>query len=515
MARNTNSNQPTQVRKRNRTRSPAKDRKKNATESSNHGAENANSTAMTLSPPRTSKEADTNNNHHSKRTRKPANNTTIRNFFMPLQQQKTRAKAVTPTTPPTADKNNTNATVATPKPLRPSTTATPTTPPLDRLERRVRELEQACADKDEQLKAVADNRTILHTALQSALAQRTQELKDVQATHRAWQATSQASLESLVRDRAAQEAKLTRERLAADGARLGRITYARAGMRIVETWEEGFASTQLAARRQALKERNALLQERYEKANEIAQKLTEQNNDENGAVDKNEGWKEEKWTVGGVVVRTQLDALEAKESARFHLQTVQLEEKKLVAEEASLNEEKGAHVRALKRVASEDASRFKSRPKLHDRYLLKRLLGKGGFSEVWRAYDLVELREVAVKIHQLDPRWSDSKKENYTKHVSREYEIHRNVRHPRIVSLFDVFEIDNNSFATVLECCDGTDLDTLLKNRRVLPERDARAILLQILTGMLYLSQPSQDGSRQGIIHYDLKPGTNQTRRCW
>jgi len=139
--------------------------------------------------------------------------------------------------------------------------------------------------------------------------------------------------------------------------------------------------------------------------------------------------------------------------------------------------------------------------------MLKRLLGKGGFSEVWRAYDLVELREVAVKIHQLDPRWSDSKKENYTKHVSREYEIHRNVRHPRIVSLYDVFEIDNNSFATVLECCDGTDLDTLLKNRRFLPERDARAILLQILSGMLYLCQPSTDGSRQGIIHYDLKPG--------
>jgi tousled-like kinase len=38
-----------------------------------------------------------------------------------------------------------------------------------------------------------------------------------------------------------------------------------------------------------------------------------------------------------------------------------------------------------------------------------------------------------------------------------------------------------------------------------LPERQARAILLQMLTGMNYLSQPI--GSRQGIIHYDLKPG--------
>jgi tousled-like kinase len=141
---------------------------------------------------------------------------------------------------------------------------------------------------------------------------------------------------------------------------------------------------------------------------------------------------------------------------------------------------------------------------LDDRFLLRMLLGKGGFSEVWRAFDLVELREVAVKIHQLDPRWSDGKKENYTKHVSREYEIHRKVRHPRIVSLFHVFEIDNNSFATVLELCDGTDLDTLLKEKKVLPERDARAILLQILSGMKYLSQPSPNGER---------PGTKATRR--
>lgn len=142
---------------------------------------------------------------------------------------------------------------------------------------------------------------------------------------------------------------------------------------------------------------------------------------------------------------------------------------------------------------------------LHGRYVLDNLLGKGGFSEVWKGYDLVELREVAVKIHQLDPRWPDSKKENYTKHVSREYEIHRSVRHPRIVSLFDVFEIDNNSFATVLECCKGTDLDTLLKTKKRLPERQARSILLQILRGMRYLSEPSD--KRQGIIHYDLKPG--------
>lgn len=35
--------------------------------------------------------------------------------------------------------------------------------------------------------------------------------------------------------------------------------------------------------------------------------------------------------------------------------------------------------------------------------------------------------------------------------------------HDSIVRLFDVFEIDNDSFCTVLEVCEGHDLDVHLK----------------------------------------------------
>lgn len=66
------------------------------------------------------------------------------------------------------------------------------------------------------------------------------------------------------------------------------------------------------------------------------------------------------------------------------------------------------------------ASDFVKRPVLNSRYLLMHLLGKGGFSEVWKAMDLVEIREVAVKIHQLKNNWSDAKKANYVKHAARE-----------------------------------------------------------------------------------------------
>jgi tousled-like kinase len=55
----------------------------------------------------------------------------------------------------------------------------------------------------------------------------------------------------------------------------------------------------------------------------------------------------------------------------------------------------------LKRCQSEDRSRFsRDLPCLNNRYILLSMLGRGGFSEVWKALDLVELREVAVKVDE-------------------------------------------------------------------------------------------------------------------
>ena len=115
----------------------------------------------------------------------------------------------------------------------------------------------------------------------------------------------------------------------------------------------------------------------------------------------------------------------------------------------------------MKRIKNEDESVFIRDLKClnNSKYQLQSLLGKGGFSEVWKAFDLYDLKEVAVKIHKLNPAWPDDKRTNYIKHVTREYQIHKDMVHPRIVQLFDVFEIDDNSFATVLEYCKGIDLD--------------------------------------------------------
>ena len=71
----------------------------------------------------------------------------------------------------------------------------------------------------------------------------------------------------------------------------------------------------------------------------------------------------------------------------------------------------------------------------------------------------------------------------------------------RIVSLLDIFEIDNNTFATVLELCEGGDLDGYCKLHETLPEKEARTIVAQVVSGLLYLNTKPNS-----VIHYDLKP---------
>ncbi|CAN4107540.1 unnamed protein product [Withania somnifera] len=117
--------------------------------------------------------------------------------------------------------------------------------------------------------------------------------------------------------------------------------------------------------------------------------------------------------------------------------------------------------RKLLKKRQPDCSRFNNFQILNHRYALLNLLGKGGFSEVYKT-----------------------------------------LVHHHIVRLWEIFEIDHNTFCTVLEYCSGKDLDAALKATPVLPEREARIIIVQIFQVLVYLNKKSQR-----ITHYDLKPG--------
>lgn len=148
--------------------------------------------------------------------------------------------------------------------------------------------------------------------------------------------------------------------------------------------------------------------------------------------------------------------VEREECLRMAFNDVKRREAALKKEEEALQMRKKLHLLNIKRASDLAESRFSRwTHALNGQYVLVDLLGKGGFSEVWKAVDLRNFRYVACKIHQLNPAWSEAKKKNYTKHATREYKIHKGLRHERVVPLYHVFEIDTNSFATVLEYCPG------------------------------------------------------------
>lgn len=193
--------------------------------------------------------------------------------------------------------------------------------------------------------------------------------------------------------------------------------------------------------------------------------------------------------------------IELDEIYKLRREHLKKEEMDVQLEREKLDRERQLHIRELKRAGNEQASTYKNFSLLNKRYLMLCLLGKGGFSEVWKAFDVEENRYVACKIHHVNKDWKEEKKANYVKHAMREKDIHKSLDHCRIVKLYDLFTIDNHSFCTVLEYCPGNDLDFYLKQNKQISEKEARSIIMQVVSALVYLNE-----KRDPIIHYDLKP---------
>eukprot|EP00250_Pteridium_aquilinum_P035223 c891_g1_i1 orf=671-2644(+) len=278
------------------------------------------------------------------------------------------------------------------------------------------------------------------------------------------------------------ERQEARMRMRQDLIRLGNVSVVRAGTVISEGWEDGQAFRDIQVHlRSLLEQREAL--EKHRKS---------MRKGKSDKVDGNEG----------DLTAADEDSLVQEEMCKCRLLSIKREEEAVLRDRDRLELDRARHLREMRRIKDEDGSRFNNYPILNKRYTLLNLLGKGGFSEVYKAYDLVENRYVACKLHSLNGQWSEEKKQSYIRHAIREYNIHKSLIHPHIVRLWDIFEIDHNTFCTVLEFCSGKDLDAVLKATPILPEREARCILVQLFSGLVYMNSRSQR-----IIHYDLKPG--------
>ena len=130
---------------------------------------------------------------------------------------------------------------------------------------------------------------------------------------------------------------------------------------------------------------------------------------------------------------------------------------------------------------------------IKDYVVFKKRIGKGGFSNIYKAYDKKNQRMVAIKEICLDTlnKYKDS--------IKRETKIMKNLNHPNIVRLYDtIIDDTTDNIYLVLEYFSRGDFSKFLK-KRPLKEKYAKKYLKQLASGLKYLLENK-------IIHRDLKP---------
>jgi Protein kinase domain/Myb-like DNA-binding domain len=295
------------------------------------------------------------------------------------------------------------------------------------------------------------------------------------------------------------ERGLVRRKNSEDAYELGQAAVQRVGTQYVESWSGGALLVAVDARIAQLRvdceekkrDRNRLQREKSSRKKLLAAAR------DDGADEAARAAAPSDAEIREAVIEEEVTKLRV---AQLRVELAQAE-----AAKQQLLVRRSIHRKETRRIGAEDNSVFNDNRRLGEqhRYLLLSMIGRGGFSEVWRAFDMRHYRFVACKIHQMSSSWNARKREDYARHAVRESRIQKALQHPRVVRLFDVFEIDDSSFCTVLEFCEGGDLDALLKRCGTLPEREAKIIVTQIFDGLAYLSS-----QKRPIIHYDLKPGS-------
>jgi hypothetical protein len=131
---------------------------------------------------------------------------------------------------------------------------------------------------------------------------------------------------------------------------------------------------------------------------------------------------------------------------------------------------------------------------LSGRFRIERLLGRGGMSSVWQAYDEELGRPVAIKLlHARRLESADS-----VDRFEREARTLALLTHPGIVTVIDRGETDGRPFI-VCELVHGRDLHERISLEGSLPVAEALAIAVQIASALAYAHE-------RGVIHRDVKP---------
>lgn len=132
--------------------------------------------------------------------------------------------------------------------------------------------------------------------------------------------------------------------------------------------------------------------------------------------------------------------------------------------------------------------------RLDGRYEIQEIIGVGGMSVVYKAYDNVDDRIVAVKILKDEFLTNDE----FVRRFKNESKAIALLSHPNIVKVYDVSFSEKLQYI-VMEYVDGITLKEYIQKQKTITWNDALFFTTQILKAL-------QHAHDRGIVHRDIKP---------
>jgi hypothetical protein len=129
---------------------------------------------------------------------------------------------------------------------------------------------------------------------------------------------------------------------------------------------------------------------------------------------------------------------------------------------------------------------------LRNRYDVGEVCGRGGMAQVYRGFDRLLARPIAIKllIHLNDMAM--------IQRFEREAQILSQLNHPNIAAIYD-FGIEGDQPFMIMELVEGKSLDQFLSDDRAMHTDQAIPLILQIGEGLATAHE-------NGVVHRDIKP---------